>query len=651
MLFLFAPMLEGQLQLFKFRNLSGVYRKAQKPELSFDKYKDGTWQKQAEAYVSENFGFRIPVIRLYNQYLYDFFNKTFNKEVAIGKDGWLYQQDGVNQYFGLMNRRYGYSNEKFQSNLDCEIRSLQKIRAILKEYDVELMTFTLPVKSFVYPEHLRMQHYEDTLFDAGAYYDSQLREANFPHIDMTPWFQKIRDDYPFTLFHEKGSHWASGAVIATDSLLRFMETLKGDHLARIKMGTPYPVPEDQIVKQDIDLAYLLNTLWIPKQRLPFYEIPVTIETDSSTVLPTALFIGTSYFWYITPRVPLEKVFSDRDFIFYNTTYYTDEEATLIDLKEKNWLRELLLHDYVVYFKNAPQLYFDGFHFYGNALISLCISEQRFNEKIEEVTDSLMLVHDDPANKQQRGNFRYKAKNLLLNNPELFEELRGSDVPTSRNPKINNILVERKIHNDRTWSFLLECHAIYDSLTLDKVYEMEAKNILDGMPLLKNSTYFSTYDYFNFIVEETIDEMRRRPDITDSRKSLRSAAWAQIDSLIDQHAFDNDSLMQMACSMNLIIQRLETKKSLEALRKKAQERNLSLDKMFHNDVVWIFKNRDLNTIIDSSTIKEFFENYKIEYGFRSKKESMDNIRQKAKENDIPLRLAINRDIKWCLNNKK
>ena len=507
---LILPLVQEHLEIFKFKPLKGVYTPAKEPEFSLKNYADGEWQKQVEPYISEHFGFREPVIRLYNQYVYDLFNKTYSSEISVGKDLWLYQKDGVVQYYGLMGERYNMSNEEFEENLAIETRSLVKIRAILQEYGVELMTFTLPVKSYVYPEHLRPQPFHDTLFHADLYYDEQLTKAGFPHINMTPWFQKIRNDYPFTLFYEKGSHWASGAVLGTDSLLRYMETLKNEPFARIVKGEPYEVPFDQIDPQDYELAELLNTFKIPKQRMPLYEIPVSIEQDSNTVYPNVLFVGSSYYWYMTARIPFEKIFGNRDFMYYNYTYYTQEEKKCKKMGDVNTLKELLLHDYVVYFKNAPQLYLDGFQFFGKALIGLCISDQRFNEKTNQLTDSLMALYPDPD--RSRGDYWWEARMKLIKNPELFEELRGDSIPSVRNPMIEHYLKEREVRNDRRLAFWVGCKADNDTIDLDEVFTLETNKQLANTSLFNRPVYHTTYDYFNFLTNEEMRLLQRDPSI-------------------------------------------------------------------------------------------------------------------------------------------
>ena len=651
MTLLFLPLLQQCLHPFKMKPLNGVFVPTEVPELTFDNYKSGKWQAKVEPYISENFGFREPVIRLYNQYVYDFFNKTYSEEAAVGKDGWLYHKGVVNQYYGLMNSQYNLSNEEFKNNLDIEIRSLKKIRTILKEYGVELMAFTLPVKSYIYPEHLLPHHYEDTLFDAGAYYHQQLTSAGFPHIHMTPWFKDIRDDYPFTLFYEKGSHWASGAVLGTDSLLRYMETLKGERFPRVVMGEPYEVPENQINPRDYDLYDLLNIFRKPHQRMPLYEFPVSIDADSATVYPNALFVGSSYYWYMTARIPFSKVFSNHDFIYYNLYYITKEDQHWQNIDEVNTLTELLTHDYIVYFQNAPQLYCDGFQFFGKSLIALCISEERLNQKIQQVSDSLAAVWEEEHPGQQPKNISYQAKDLLQRKPELFEELRGDDIPTIRNPKIENVLTQRSIRADRTWTFLLSAKAKNDSIALYKLYALEADNVLNGKTLLRNRTYFTTYDYFDFLVEEAAKAIGRRPETPSDPIELIQLALAEVEAKVQNNEYDTDSMMIAACTMNAIVKNLKTDASIASLQKKASLSHSSVDKLFRDDVVLCFHGiTDQSRYIRENTVKTAFELYKIERRMRRDQGSMDIVNQKRAKENLPFRVAIDREINWIYSQK-
>ena len=76
MVVLFLPALQEHLGFVKTEPLEGFVPKATMPELTLDNYTSNRYQQQLEGYVGENFGFREPVIRLYNQYLWTCYHKT-----------------------------------------------------------------------------------------------------------------------------------------------------------------------------------------------------------------------------------------------------------------------------------------------------------------------------------------------------------------------------------------------------------------------------------------------------------------------------------------------------------------------------------------------------------------------------------------------
>ena len=465
-LLLFAPLIQQNCKPFKFKKLSGYLEVVNKPKLTFDTYKSGDFQRQAENYLKENFGFREPLIRMYNQCAYDFFRTTSNGDVAIEKDGWLYHTESILQYFGTMDSRSGMSYSEVRDNLATQARCLYKVNAILKEYDVHLLTFTLPTKSYIYPEHLRRHPVGDTTFNAASFMDEQLKAYDVPHINMTPWFQKIQDTSHIDLFYSKDSHWGPGAVIAMDSILRFMEHLSGQHLTRLQRGTPYPVTKLSV--HETDLEDLLN-LARPLKHEPLYEYPIRYISDDDTQRPTAWFLGTSFYWRMTRRINFDVLFNSRDFLYYTSIFYTNREQTYQSGENIDLLHELLLHDYVVLFKDGPQLYHNVL-FPSKFLISLCVNDERQKEKTEAVADSLRQAYS-PENHADSVRCYKEAVQILQQNPDMYEELRGDGIPTSRNPRIKQILAEKDIRADRTWRFLLTAKANNDSIEVQKVKKL------------------------------------------------------------------------------------------------------------------------------------------------------------------------------------
>lgn len=644
---LVMPIVQEHYQLFKFKPLAGYQDPTKKPNFTINNYISGIYQQKTEKYIEENFGFREPLIRMFNQCIYDLFKTTNNHDVAIEKDGWLYHTDAISQYFGHMDKKFDNSNDQVRKNLAVEARSLAKINAILKEYDVKMLTFSLPTKSYVYPEHLRKHPVGDTSLFANSYYEQLLSEKSVPHINMTTWFQRMQDTIDFDLFYSKGSHWASGATIAMDSILRYMEQLGGKPLSKIQRGTPYSI--SNIPKDDIDLENLLN-LARPLKHEPIFEYPVKLQSDENTVFPTVWFVGTSFYWYIKRRVNLDYLFQSRDFTFYRALYYTERENVSVPMDEVDYMRELLLHDYVVFFRDGPQLHANGFCFPGRALIGLCISEQRLKEKTDQITDSIMQAQR-PTSPRDSLNCRLQATFQLEQNPELFEELRGDAVPTCRNPKIKQTLVEKSIRDNRSWRFLLNAKACNDSTSVRKLFEIESNNVLYHKPLLRDKAFFTTYDYFDFLMKEAFPDILRSLDSPYNDLEIERLAIDEIGARLQQHEFDDDTLMMMACAMDALVKNLSIEETMSNIREKAQKRNISIDKMFREDAVWCFNNlRDLKRFMNDETLNRAFEFYKIEYNMRHNKQSMDLIQQKHIEDQMPFRVIMSHNVEWIYNNR-
>jgi hypothetical protein len=73
--------------LFKLKPLGGVTFKTECPQLTLQSFASGAFQRDAEQYSRENFGFREWHIRLFNQFRHSLFGQTTNQFVVKGKDG------------------------------------------------------------------------------------------------------------------------------------------------------------------------------------------------------------------------------------------------------------------------------------------------------------------------------------------------------------------------------------------------------------------------------------------------------------------------------------------------------------------------------------------------------------------------------------
>ena len=121
MVFLFVPIIQEWGGVFPVKPLKGVFEPTPKPELTFDNYKSNTYQTQIEKYLSEHFGLREPVIRLYNQYVWSAYNKTYCTFIVPGKQGYLYYALAVNEHYGLELPKHYKSNEAAMKDADAEL--------------------------------------------------------------------------------------------------------------------------------------------------------------------------------------------------------------------------------------------------------------------------------------------------------------------------------------------------------------------------------------------------------------------------------------------------------------------------------------------------------------------------------------------------
>ena len=475
MVLLFLPMLQERLFHIPLKPLNGVTEKTEKPEFSLQSYRSGAFAKQEEAYLGANFGFREPIIRLYNQYLWDCYRKTYAHDVVAGKKGWLYNPESVNDYYGTEMLRWQSSPEAARRQYDLNVKYMNWARTILKENGVELLAFVAPEKSFLYPEYLPERERDTTTFNACAYFLHKFDESGFPCIDMNHWFQQMKDTVDYPLIPQTGAHWVFPAVYAADSLFRFMGELKGIALPRLKIGTLH---ESDNHGADNDLEQLLN-LSLPIRKRQGYSptAEVTVERDSTSVKPKVLFIGNSFMWGITNQVPMQEVFDDVEFwYYYSTAYYGDGLSQTVPVASLNLMEKLLDFDYIVWFTTGNQLNKGTMNFAQSTILTLGIEDSIRRAYVRQIADTLSLPSDTAR--------LYKAYSLLLNHPEWIPEL-NADSLTTRNSDIPYAKVIKDIKKDSVWMAALKDQAFLRTATMNRMLHAEVDRIKEGKPLYKD----------------------------------------------------------------------------------------------------------------------------------------------------------------------
>ena len=543
MLLLFASLVQKRTGWVKMEPLKGVYPTTPYPLLSLEDFRSGDYQKQMEQQLSERFGFREPVIRLYNQYLWDFYRKTYAHDIVAGKHNWLYYEQNVNDYYGTEMYRWLPDASTARETFDREARLMWKLRGVLQDYGVEFLMFIAPEKGFLYPEHLPDRQRNTTSVNAREYYAAKFEENGFPYIEMTAWFQALKeaDTLPYSLISQTGAHWGFSSVLAADSLLRFMEEIKGEPLPQLTIG-PFHESADSTQNDDHDLEMNLNL--IRKMRHPYdrlYDAEVTVVADTGVRKPKVLFIGNSYLWRMRYYIPFEELFEQSEFWFYNSTAYSGpgyaSQAPVADL---DLIEKVLDADYVVWFTTGNQMYKATYGFVERALMNFCVEDDKVNDTRQGIMDSLNLSWQE-------------ANQILINDPEhYFNELAGDSMPSARNPRVRETLVINEIKKDSVWMWNLStCQTVIQNTPLEQVLLMEAHNIIEGKPLMRDmNDVEAKRNQVESLVNDMVKELKGKPTLMQQieEKAKKNGRSVEEQTVFDARWVVNDKIKRGVISL-------------------------------------------------------------------------------------------------------
>lgn len=516
--FLFLPMIQEHYKPFKSKPLNGVNFVTEFPELSFETFSNGKYQSQLEKYTSENFGFREFVIRLYNQYIWSCYHKTYSHFLIPGKGNWLFYTEAVNDYYGTEQKKWYKTPENAKDWFDKNTKLMCQLRNVLKEYDIEFLSFMAPSKPFVYPEHLPEREKDTTTINAMEYYDKSLTEAGFPHIEMTKWFRAMRDTLPYPVFPNMDMHWQFTAVYGYDSLFRLMNSLNDFGIPKIKYGKPQPYFDD--FQND---EATLNLMFPIKNKNTDYKLDVEIECNENCRKPKVLFVGDSFIWGLDEHLPWEQLMDDIEILFYNSSVFKGFDRTKYKKEDINLLRDILRADYVVFYTSGHQWYRASYDFVEEALLALCVSDSLMEAETIRIADSLNISKE-------------KALNKIKSGPYIVKGIETYDNPTIRNEKgIRIAQTINSIERDKEWVEALKVQTVLQDKTLEEIFTIEADNVLNDKPLLRSSTVVSEEMIFEAKVNERIRRWKSSPDMMKFLKEKAKQKGKDIEVVIVEDA--------------------------------------------------------------------------------------------------------------------
>ena len=475
MVILLLPLAQEYLFKFEIKPLNGKWNRVEKPTLQFNSFLEGKYQENIEKYISENYGFNEIPVRIYNEFIWDVFGKTYVNSLVKGRDGWIFNKDDVKSYYGYFQHNNFQDNNQAAAAYDKLVLNIYKLRGVLSEYGVGFVVFFTPNKSKLYSRYLPEWEYDTTTIRTLDYFKNKFDEYEIPYLDMTEVFKSIGDTVPFPLIGPSGAHWNFSCVYGIDTLLQFVgDEIGAENIARIKSGELQPY-DKQMVKDNIadyDTEGLLNLL-LPRNHNKFRlcKSDVKYMHNASSTKPSLLFVGNSYFWRPLDFIKFDSVISNCRFWYYNNTAIFNNKT--IPTTEIDYSSEILQSDCIVIFCNEIQLHEISFGFVNKALIELCVPDSIMEREINNLCNRHGISRED-------------ATRWIYKITDNIPELRGNQIPTIRNERTPQLFhAIKSIKNDTVWLDKLYGIEKYFGKTNTEIVGMEADNIINKQNLLRD----------------------------------------------------------------------------------------------------------------------------------------------------------------------
>lgn len=330
------PLAQQYLKPLEVKPLSGDIVNVPRPDFTWNAWMKGEYQQQRDIYWKAKFGFQPFFIRLNNQIHYTLYGEIKAKNVIEGQDGYLYEGNYIEAYFGT-----DYVGEKILAETTAELKEL---RTFLNTNGSELLIIVAPGKGSFYPEHFpkNWQSIEKSQTNYAAY-KRELESAEIPLLDFKAWFEQLRHEVKHPLFPKAGIHWSKyGEYRAADSLLRF---IKSNNLANVGSinfkGIQYA---DENRDGDYDIAEGMNLL-CPLATFPMAYPNYSFVGDENN--DRVLVIADSYYWGLFNKDLSRKCFGNGQFWFYNEGIFPESFTKDTRTRDLDYKKALLENKLVI----------------------------------------------------------------------------------------------------------------------------------------------------------------------------------------------------------------------------------------------------------------------------------------------------------------
>ena len=188
---------------------------------------------QLMGYVEDNYFGRRELVSAWSAFNQTVLRTSIADNVVLGKDGWLYFGDTLNDYTGaeLMTDR----------EIFCAARNLALIQEFCERQGARFLFVIAPNKNSLYPEHMPELTVSGQRRNAQRLLE-QLAAQRVPYVDLFSLFRE-QDE---TLYFTQDSHWNSKGAAVRHAPSRRAVAGDGPDLRRdavLCLRRPLPVPQ------------------------------------------------------------------------------------------------------------------------------------------------------------------------------------------------------------------------------------------------------------------------------------------------------------------------------------------------------------------------------------------------------------------------
>ncbi len=348
-LMLCMPLLQQLFRVVESGKLYGDVRNAPDTVFTIKGWWNGRYQKVKNDYLNDNMGFRNDLVRLNSQLDYSLFSKLHANGVVLGKDHYLYEKGYIDVYCGR-----GYKGD---DTVRAEMYKLRRIQDTLEKLGKSMVVIFAPSKARYYSEYIPDYLYCNE--PADNLYAENIKLADsfgVKYIDFDGWFLQMKKTLKYKLFAKQGTHWNKyGSILASDSLVKYLERLRG-------IGLPHIVvtgvdSSDEPVENETDISQGLNLI-LPFTQERFVHPQYHYTSDSSRKELKTVFIGDSFLWSFMHNKLPENLGKGWEVWFYFNEIWSERPDQQY-IGHYDWMQTIRQSDCVIIMNAAVNMHSIG----------------------------------------------------------------------------------------------------------------------------------------------------------------------------------------------------------------------------------------------------------------------------------------------------